>query len=247
MGCDIHLVAQKRVSGQWEAINRVIPNEYSEGENDKFTLERLFDDRNYRLFGMLANVRNGHGFAGVDTGDPFVFISEPRGYPEDFKTKDTVDSILSGEETDEYLGLWMGDHSHSWLGLQELIDYDWSQVAICRGVVDGHEFLKWSESKEWDEYAQPESWCGGISGRDVARVSVDEMERRIEAIRSRFAGKELSEALKSDLSKVYTTIQWPRLYSECAGTFYTRLLPMLTRIGKEVGTENVRIVFGFDS
>lgn len=35
--------------------------------------------RDYFLFGVLANVRNGHGFAGVDTGDPVDPISEPRG------------------------------------------------------------------------------------------------------------------------------------------------------------------------
>lgn len=66
-----------------------------------------FGWRNYGVFGFLANVRN---YSSVPP------ISEPRGRPDDLKYDD--DS--------EYLG----DHSFSWLSIEELVSFDYSQEII---------------------------------------------------------------------------------------------------------------------
>jgi hypothetical protein len=58
MGCDIHIMAQKRENGKWVTLDF-----------------RPFDWRSYGMFGFLADVRN------VSCVPP---VSEPRGYPPDF-------------------------------------------------------------------------------------------------------------------------------------------------------------------
>ena len=42
-----------------------------------------YGDRNYNLFAILANVRNGTAFAGCKTGEGFNPISNPKGVPSD--------------------------------------------------------------------------------------------------------------------------------------------------------------------
>ena len=53
--------------------------------------------RNYLLFSVLADVRNGTGFAGVITYKPVVPISEPRGLPDDLpRDEDGKDTSREG-------------------------------------------------------------------------------------------------------------------------------------------------------
>jgi hypothetical protein len=70
-----------------------------------------FDWRSYGLFGFLANVRN---YAAVPP------ISEPRGIPDD----------SPGGGDDGYLG----DHSFSWLSVDELCAFDYDQIVEDRRV-----------------------------------------------------------------------------------------------------------------
>lgn len=74
------------------------------GAHDEF-----LSDRNYRVFAFLANVRNGEG---VDE------ISEPRGLPKGY---------VSDENNEDW---YMGDHSYSWLSVQELVDFEYDQIAV---------------------------------------------------------------------------------------------------------------------
>lgn len=79
-----------------------------------------YDGRNYNLFAMLADVRNGRGFAGVYTGEGFNPIADPKGAPSDMSSE-----IKSACE------YWEGDgHSHSWFTVKELLDYDWEQDTV---------------------------------------------------------------------------------------------------------------------
>lgn len=68
-----------------------------------------FNYRSYGLFGFLADVRN---YSEVPP------ISKPKGLPEDFKTP--VDDWF--EIDNPY------SHSHSWLTLKELVEYNYDQV-----------------------------------------------------------------------------------------------------------------------
>ena len=72
-----------------------------------------YTDRCYPVFSVLAGVRQGYAEDG-DTVWPM--ISPPRGLPEDH---------TAGDE-------WLGDHSFTWLMLDEVLDYPWEANKVER-------------------------------------------------------------------------------------------------------------------
>lgn len=199
MGCDIHAFAEVKINGKWK-INKSINI-----------------DRNYDLFSMLANVRNGYGFAGVKTGEGFIPISEPKGVP----------SNCSNEYI-EKVSDWDGDgHSHSWLTLKEIKDFDWGQISIKQGIISLDEYEKLEKSGE-----KPSSWSGGISGQNIVIVECDE------------ADKFLLDRSKTGEKRIYVRYRWSILYSDHASRFLNNIVPELENMGDH---ENVRIVFFFDN
>lgn len=200
MGCDIHIYAEKRVGGKWQKATDDIDR-----------------GRNYDLFAMLANVRNGTGFAGCDTGDGFKPIAMPKGLPADV-------SRAVKKESD---GWGVDGHSHSWLTVAELLAYDWQgQTTKRRGWVSGSEYKRWKASGA----NGPDSWCGGVGGGGVQHVSNQEMDRRI--------------ASEKDVGRHYTLVEWGVSYADCARDFLSETLPTLRAMGDP---EDVRIVFWFDN
>lgn len=77
-----------------------------------------FDWRSYAMFGFLAGTRN---YSDISP------ISEPRGLPEDY-----VDNEASDDG-------WLGDHTHSWLSVAELLAFDYDvpvedrRITVQRG------------------------------------------------------------------------------------------------------------------
>ena len=138
MGCDIHPYVEVRRNGKWMRAQVKVP-----------------DDRNYWAFAKLANVRNGFGFAGTDTGDAVIPISEPRGLPADTSIQDSEDI-----EYDEPGYTWLGDHSHSWVTLAELLAVDYTESVIHRGMVK-HDAAEKYRKHGW----LPREWCSAISGQ----------------------------------------------------------------------------------
>lgn len=146
MGCDIHTMAEIRRKSKevdkeeynqvWEVLT--FPNPYYgkyEWEKSQETLSP-FTDRNYKLFGFLADVRNGYGFAGVDTGDAIKPIDEPRGVPEN-----------ASKEWKAYCWDWGQDlHSMSYFTLAELKGADWDQPVIARMYVSPEDYAKFKKT-----------------------------------------------------------------------------------------------------
>lgn len=153
MGTDIHGVVQRRFKG-----NEVYPGGSWE------TVAEIEDERNYRVFAILAGVRNGVGFAGIYTHEPVKPIQEHRGLPDDFKVEDEYHSW--GYET-ERRRLWMGDHSHGWVALEEVEDWPgWDSTFSERGVMDREEYAAWKASGN----TRPKSWAGDTCGGGVLKV-----------------------------------------------------------------------------
>ena len=170
MGCDIHEFFEVRKNGKWEYVP--VQEKYEVGEADEdgyrsvdydeyFKDPPLYIGRSYNLFSILADVRNGYGFAGYDTGEGFVPISKPRGYP-----KDASEEARKASEDYDVDG-----HSHSWVTLAELEAYDWNQTTKHRGYVDEKQF------KVYEEKGKPEECCGGIGGGSVLIVGNDTMRK----------------------------------------------------------------------
>ena len=231
MGCDIHMYAEvKDKEGKWLKVGTVFKNPYyrpeEETKKDKegYTwnaelVENPYKCRNYDLFAILANVRNGFGFAGCDTGNEFIPIDTPRGLP------DSVSPEVK-KESDE----WGGDgHSHSWFTLKELHEYPWkSRTNTHRGWVSPEQF------EIWRLKGKPESWSGGVGGHLVEHITWQEMDRKC---------KKGFFKRKSKLS-YYCSVEWEESYYESCKDFVDVTIPALQKLGKP---EDVRIVFWFDN
>lgn len=219
MGCDIHMVAERRLDDGWHLVGEA---KYVADE-DSYDMPEPYSDRNYNLFGMLANVRNGSGFAGVDTGDGFVPIAKRRGVP-----KDVSDSVR------KWIRNWGPDgHSHTWLLVSELIAYDWNRTTKCRGVVSMPVYRYWRK-----EGGKPKSYCDATFGGGIRNVSLDVMEdeaANLERLEVPFALNEWGEPkltatgplgdLEQAFANMYTQIEWTSTYADCAGRFLTETLP----------------------
>lgn len=219
MGTDIHLEVERLGDdGIWHWVehpdrpcddafctdgryNEKTPNESMRGKEHyrchgtgRYT-DQFFDDRNYDVFAILADVRNGYGFAGVDTGDGFVPISPPRGLPRDLGPEiragverdgyrlegdhlSWVGRDMTDEEEDAYWDdpqrIDLGEHSFSWLTVAEILDYDWDRTTKKRGWVDPWQFEVWRRD------GKPQTWSGGISGPAVEHISNAAMARLID-------------------------------------------------------------------
>jgi hypothetical protein len=144
MGCDIHPYVEVRKHGKWQRAPIKVPN-----------------DRDYFAFGKLANVRNGLGFAGIDMGDPVRPIAEPRGLPLDTTIRDSESSV----EYEQPGYCWLGDHSHSWVLLSELLDVDYNALVTQRGMVSK------DSAERFREFGYPpNSWCGDTNQKDWERI-----------------------------------------------------------------------------
>lgn len=247
MGCDIHLIAEvrHRYSGgsYWK---RVVPpvnarcpwcvKQWAErpfdAENAVQAITCWYCDRSYDVFAMIANVRNGYGFAGCDTGDGFVPISEPRGYPDDLSDEAKHWAHMYDHEHGACLERGPGDHSESWVTLAELQAYDWNKTTKKRGCILLGAF---ADRMAQNEHGSPKEWCGWVSGQGISVI--DETEAR-----SRIGGVGIAER---EGDKVYVQVSWPITYREAAHDFYTRVIPGLASLG--AASEDVRLVFSFDS
>ncbi len=169
MGCDIHPNFEKRVTREddtkvWEKIE----HNY-EGQ------------RHYFLFGWLADVRNGYGFAGCDTGDAIKPLAMPRGLPTDMVAPEPEPphSHEMHYDSDEYR-TWedwynnhdYGEHSQSWLTGEEIMKgLDEVGGTRKRGV------LTLAEYADWDRKSEPRSYNHGIGGGPSVTLSMEQADR----------------------------------------------------------------------
>jgi hypothetical protein len=145
MGCDIHLFTERKRSinneEKWVNIDHLKLNPYYGGDDyeKQFEVIELYGDRNYRLFAMLADVRNYHD-------NPI--IAEPKGFPND--CSDFVNEQKEG---------WDGDgHSHSYFTLKELKEFrEKNKVTNYAGMMT-------AENAELvDKGEMPNCWCQGTN------------------------------------------------------------------------------------
>jgi hypothetical protein len=237
MGCDIHAAIEVKRNGKWEAIK--FPNPYAgetwgeDGKPEPAETCHLNFGRNYDAFAILANVRNGVGFAGVDMGEGFEPLSDGRGLPEDI----SEDALEQGCD---------GEHSATWVSLKELLDCDWTRVSQHRGVVSTVEFEKWDRMKRWNP--APDSYSGDVCGGGIKFLSVEEMRHLIKTVIDGKHGKDYTEALeKLGESRVYCRITWGETYSSSAGELWDKWFPIMLKLGRAAGERNVRMVMNFDS
>lgn len=241
MGCDIHFYVEKREGDKWISADKWTPDKWSEDGSLAVDYDdRFYRSRNYDLFAMLADVRNGVGFAGCDTGDGFNPIATPKGLPDD----------VSPEVKKESGDYGVDGHSHSYLTLSELEAYDWhGQKTKQRGWVGALEFMNFQVK------GHPSSWSGGVMGQGVRHVSNKEMaelvERHSPALNA-LAAELVDDPFRdfanvpTELKSVYTQVEWEESYAEPAKEFLDETMPKLRELANG-NPDSVRIVFWFDN
>lgn len=234
MGCDIHAGIEVNDGNGWTPLRW--PNRWyrPDDPDEKPETPRLDLRRNYDAFAILADVRNGVGFAGCDLGDGFVPIAEQRGFPEDAHPE-TLDDACTG------------DHSATYLTADEILAYDWTRKAKHRGIVNAAQFEAWDRCKRWDP--RPKEFCGGVMGANVKKISVEAMRTLVAEVmgKDKFgAGWDAGvERLKKEHGNTYCQIEWEEPYTESAGELWTMVVPLLMKLKRE--HKDVRLVMNFDS
>jgi len=242
MGTDIHSVVQRKVNGIWqlEKVPPELQSEYRNGTGNAYDQwmynYRAYDERHYDVFAVLADVRNGTGFAGVLTGYPVPPISEPRGLPDDFECKCPryTDDEYPDDEDDsssEYSQWAMGEHSFSWVTLRELMEYPWQTGRIKVGVISLTEF---AVRVQLNITERPEDYCGMISGQGIKVLSEAEA---IQVLRD--------PSPTVDGNKTYVQITWNQPIISEDDTLLADWIPWMKTLDEN--PDNVRMVFGFDS
>lgn len=265
MGTDIHLAVERRDrDGRWHLVPnpvRPCPGYLHDKSSDPrgkcywchgtgTRTEAFFVDRNYDVFAILADVRNGFGFAGCITGTGFTAISKPRGLPDDMSEE--LQRLSTETDKEGCTTVWLGDHSFSTLTVEEILggnphpdtDHYWLLRTRHQGVVGPAEYLKWKKD------GRPQHWCGDVSGHGVRKVSNAEMAALILRGAVTFAPVDAESTLvpgdekATDGLSCYTTVEWTETYAEAAASFLAMVFADLMPLGDPKDT---RIVFGFDS
>ena len=229
MGCDIHETYEiQQEDGSWKKHD--YRAKYQSGEPDadgyrKTNYDKLFGDplyigRCYRFFAFLADVRNGSGFAGCDTGDAVVPIDEERGLPDD-PSEDYAGEVEN----------WDGDgHSHSWFTAEELANADWDQETTERCIIDLDDFPKFMSQKNTDGM----STCGGVSGGKVVILTVGE------------AASMLANDSTRDSEKSYhVRVEYKRPLKEELQGYFDEWLPAVLALHPDPA--KIRVSFFFDN
>jgi len=242
MGCDIHIEAEKlnRDTGIWEAIP--VPDHLLDDSERKWkAAEDGWDPewdpewvqwRNYSLFAMFANVRNGHGFAGISTGTGFKPIAMPRGLPDDIS-----ETMRKKAYADEDPKWGLDGHTPSWLSLRELMEFPVKDLRTKRrGCLQVEELRQWRK----EGTTQPPSWCGGAFGPNVHHVTPGVLEKHL-------SNPPAETAASNEMPHTYyAEFEWEVSYHECAPHFFDTRLPALVEIAGD-DIDGVRLVFFFDN
>ena len=237
-------------------------------DDPPFMTGHPFQDRNYDVFAVLGNVRNGRGFAGVETGNAIKPISDCRGIPDD------ADAAT--------LELLSNEHSATWVKLSELDAYDWDAAKINCGVVTAelYEVMKHvGRDDPWhpDVVAELEQrdpsfnrmdigvrgWVsgGGVVVFDppgyehwiargkplVGHPSVNFMSREVPVDESQVATAAINAPTDAEIS-AHVQVRWTKTIREDMPASFWSMVEALHRLVPEGGTtDDVRIVMDFDS
>lgn len=165
MGTDINYIFQKRNGDQWETLN-VDQDIHHDEKWENWSNGEFYISRHYLLFAVLADIRNGFGFAGTLTHVPVVPIAPRRGLPDGISSNwfeqpsGGAYGIEFDEDHTEYLDL--GDHSFTWLTSTEILNWFETKHELQRfGVVDLETYDLMERGKE------PDNYSSGISGGDI--------------------------------------------------------------------------------
>lgn len=213
MGCDIHIIAEVKIDGQWvKNKDKIFPNPGIKGLRDDPD-----DGRDYDWFSILAGVRNGYGCAGCITGEGFSVIAQPRGIPDD-ASNEWIDVAES----------WDGDgHSFSYLTISDFDAFDWTQTSKKTGVIPFWEYINLRGTNR-----TPDGWSGAISGNNIITIDPNEADAHLFSPVPRLEGKE-----------IYVSYSWTIKYSEWFENKIKNVIEPLRELEKKYGEARICFFF----
>lgn len=225
MGCDIHIVIQRQeLDGTWREIpyQRVWWNLGHVPIDGVLVAPEEFTTRNYNLFGILANVRNGRGFAGCQTGDGWPSIAPDRGFPPGFD----ADAVASDPHYPNEGPRALGDHSYTWVGLDELRAFPWNAVVTkLYGIVPADEYENLLKTGD-----QPTSYSGGVYGHGIKVYEPSEYQ--------------FAKQTGTLVSRPYVRMSWDETARSATNDWPGQVIPWLEKLAEG---KPLRLVLGFDS
>lgn len=222
-----------------EELKFTVRLERAEGDPPFKTVEP-YGNRNYLLFAALADVRNGYGFAGIDTGDAIEYMDEPRGIPDD-----------CSPEWQEYTDMWgLDGHSASYFTVREIEEWEgWEQTATIRGVVTAEEYERCKREND-----TPDSYSGEIWGDKIVTVPwwdydkwmqqrnrAQEFENTVST--ALFGGEKPLWADNDDLD-VHVKMQWQVKLRDRVGSDWWEAVERMKELGDP---DKVRLMMVFDN
>jgi hypothetical protein len=217
MGCDIHIVAERKnpTTGLYEPWGTFTERHGSfVQDGPKEFMNEIYEGRNYTLFGVLAGVRGGDDH----------MIAPPRGLPTD----------MSPEVAKYHEDV---DHTPSYLTLRELLEFDWTTPIRMAGAIAWPHYLRFKCYAE----DQPQSWCGWTSARTISEEEADAMRERMTP------EERIATIRNNDDHGLYVGAEWDvPLFVRCK-EFLSTTIPRLLAFGKGYDPSDVRIVFHFDN
>jgi hypothetical protein len=157
-------------------------------------------------------------------------LKEPQeiqpGDPDEFYYTEEEWRVEAGEEGYHKPGIWMGDHSHSWLMSDQILNpQNRPGKHVREGLVGRDSYLMWKASGD----VNPRSWCGGAGGNIV-----DEPE----------GGYDLDGWMGPDIPK---DVDYIRCIWTDPDDGLQEFVDAIQAVCDEYPSASVRLVFGFDS
>lgn len=179
------------------------------------------EDRDYLLFAILANVRNGFGFAGTYRHEPIEPITNCRGLPDDFSEPSIA------EEWRAY------NHSHTWLLGSEFMSWYNSDIIsiVHTGIITKQQFESWDGN-------EPDAYCSDAAGPNI--VIGDDINSFVKTNSTQLREDQLLTPISSDCTHV--RVWWSDNIQSQISYFYDEVVkPLMDKYG------DFRLVMSFDS
>lgn len=230
MGCDIHMIMQKREGDAWIMAPQI----------------EEYDWRNYTTFAIMADVRNYEH-------RKLPPISRFRGLPPDMYEVGWVINAEGLYDPEGKFVQYLGDHSFSYLTLQEVLDWPyWDEPLVASGVVEEEHY------KAWNGIGTPPNVRCWITGPNLVTVSEDEWAdvqhgwdvsdaTLRQACSSLYGGfdEEKYAQLKKNRKNLKYAIETSWVYRPRDVT--VALWEWIDRIKVHGDPKDIRMIFGFDN
>lgn len=146
---------------------------YNKETGEKLAVKTNWEmGRDYTLFAILAGVRNGYGFAGCYRHEPLTPIAEGRGIPDWLEVGDECycpelhNKWYGRYGNEQEFGEYLGDHSFTYMTVDEILAWSgWGAKLLRGGVLGKEHYLETLYISK-----APEHWCGGVSGGGTVTV-----------------------------------------------------------------------------